>query len=287
MFKEDTFATVINISPRPTAKGELDIHAALPALARVVALDTRVYVDVIRGNSGRQVVQCYQFKSRILFTLYDPIASRWDYCFTNIEGVGKLLEPNFCDEESFNIRFPPRTRDQLYRQLVQLLHYRRCVSLTQIIGMTCFLSSLSDTCYDPCYRRVWKDGVKSHELVCDRDPSPLFQTTRKISGHEVRLVAYEKGKGELGFDVQVPERGRGVSECLISFSQLIDLHGRGDREHERPAIEGLASDTFTPTDDIDINDVESRIVRVLHPVMERLIMRPTALSVIERGLGSR
>ena len=122
--------------------------------------------------------------------------------------------------------------------------------------------------------------------MCDREASPLFETCRKISGHIVKLVAYEKGKGELCFDVEVPKQGPAVSESLITFSQLIDLHRRGDKDHERPAIEGLASDTFTPTDDIDVNDAESRIIKVLHPVMERLAIRPMGLTTAEQGLGS-
>lgn len=124
------------------------------------------------------------------------------------------------------------------------------------------------------------------ELVCDRETVPLFECWRKIGGHIVNMVGYEKGKGELCFDLNMPNEGPGVSHCVITFPQLIELHSYGDKELEKPLIEALAAESCSTSEDIDVNEMDSKIIRVLHPVMERLRIKPTALTMAEHGLSS-
>lgn len=103
----------------------LPLHEALPLLARLVASNTRVYVDVVKmpGDTRNRVVQCFQFKSRVLLTIYDPESCERHDAYVATSRLGKLLEPNFTDVDRFNIKAPPKSLPDLYRQLVKLLKF--------------------------------------------------------------------------------------------------------------------------------------------------------------------
>jgi hypothetical protein len=107
------------------AAGVLPLRQALPQLARLIALDTRVYVDVIKLEERPCVVQCFQFKTRVLLTVYDPELSHWDHCFVEIAHIDKLLEPNFTEIDNFVLKYPPNNIEELYQQLIKLLKYER------------------------------------------------------------------------------------------------------------------------------------------------------------------
>jgi hypothetical protein len=124
LYKDDVFSAVLAVCSSNREGSELMLDQALPTLARLVAQDTRVYVDVMKIEGTLQVVQCFQFKTRVLFTVYDPTTSRWSYCFTEIDRIGKLLEPNFTEEEGFVVKYPPRDLQQLYKQLLQLMRFQ-------------------------------------------------------------------------------------------------------------------------------------------------------------------
>ena len=133
LYKGDLVEAVIAVAPAraqltstgPSGAQPVPLAQGLTTLARLIAIDSRVYADVQKLDGVLQVVQCYQFYTRVFFTAYNPQLSRWDYCFTEIDQIGRLLEPNFTDIDNFIVKYPPTSLSQLYQQLVKLLKHRR------------------------------------------------------------------------------------------------------------------------------------------------------------------
>jgi hypothetical protein len=127
----------------------------------------------------------------------------------------------------------------------------------------------------------WEGETLVRRLRCSRTADTLYQGWRRISGHWVEVRAHEEAKGALAFTLQAPMLGWEEYRCVVPFKELIRLNECGDPQLERPAIQRLgelpALGDDGEADDADhAMEAKSTIATVLHPVMDRLAIRPTA-----------
>jgi hypothetical protein len=132
--------------------------------------------------------------------------------------------------------------------------------------------------------RNWEGGRLVKRLVCERHVTPLFRSVRKISGHQIKIMAFEEAKGELTFEFTIgdsKERFRNT----VTFPDLIDLYQHGDQRLEAPYIFNLGGIPISSENDDEgddnLTESSSKIAGILHPVIERLSVIPTALTYLE------
>jgi len=154
----------------------------------------------------------------------------------NSKDIDSILAPNSIERSKNRLRKPPLTKTDLYSRLADLLSIAR----------------------------PGKKIISNPVLRCVRKFTHLLRESRIVSGHLVRLTALEDNRGELHFDVYLPQF-RITLQCKVNRSKLRMILPNSDMYWEK--------DQF--------NSAEASIL--LRPLTDRLKIFPQLKTINDMG----
>ena len=151
--------------------------------------------------------------------------------------IDSLLAPNSIERNKHGLREPPRTQKELYSRLTDHL------VLTQ------------------ASERNYSNTI----LVCKRKLTRLLRESRRISGHLVTVTASENCRGELLYEVYIPQFSITL-DLMVTEGKMLKLLPNCDPYWERDQV----------------NSAEA--VKLLRPITDRLKIHPRFRTITDMGV---
>jgi len=187
-------------------------EAAYNALMSPVLEDMHVHRRALKIDGEMHTVNVYQDQQTIFFGAYNHSSSTFHITSVREDQVSNLLAPNSMERSEFGSHGAPKTREEMFSRLAELLVFEKDKRAHPITG------------------------EKERRLVCRRKLVKLWRGTLSLSGHLAMVTMYEEAHGNLRAHAYLPQFSRAL-ELVVDQNCLLEVLPNAHSEHELPYLQ--------------------------------------------------